>query len=115
MNNPPPLREAIPSTAWDNWFQQISDALKGFRRSMSATVTRDFGSIVAQSQASLTASVTGAQPGNTVLVSPSADVSGIIFSGVVTGLDVVTIYAKNFTSGTIDPPSLSFQITVIQR
>lgn len=115
MNNPPPLRESIPSTAWDNWFQQLFTALRGVSGSLSVTADRDFGSIVGQSQAALTVAVKGARLGDTVLVAPNADVTGVIFSAAVTASNVVTIYAKNFTSGTIDPPLLSFQITVIQR
>lgn len=114
MNNQPPLREDIPSTAWDNWFQQVFAALGGFGSSVGLTASLDFPSISAQSQASLTAAVKGAAIGATVLVAPASDVSGVIFAGVVTAKDVVTVYAKNFTAASIDPPSTSFRITVIK-
>lgn len=114
MNNVPPLRDGIPSTSWDNWFQQVFDALKGWNRSLTSAATFDFAAIPAQSQASTTVVLSGAQPGDTVQVMPSADVSGVIFTGAVVVANVVTIYAKNFSAGSVNPPSLNFRIIVLQ-
>lgn len=74
----------------------------------------DFPSISAQSQQSTTVAVAGAQPGDMVQVMASADVSGVIFTGAVTASGVVTLYAKNFSAGAVNPPSLSFRIIVLQ-
>lgn len=122
MNNQAPIREGYPvsgnlartTAAWDNWFQQVFDALKGWTRSLTATATLDFPSISAQSQQSLTTVMAGVQPGNMVQVMAAADVSGVIFTGAVVVADVVTIYAKNFTAGAVNPPPLNFRIIVLQ-
>ncbi|WP_455154186.1 hypothetical protein [Cupriavidus campinensis] len=122
MNNQAPIREGYPvsgtrantTSAWDNWFQQVFDALKGWNRSLTATATFDFPAIAAQSQQSTTVVLAGVRPGDMVQVMSSADVSGVIFTGAVAVPDLVTIYAKNFTAGSVNPPSLNFRIIVLQ-
>lgn len=122
MNNQAPIREAYSvsgnlartTAAWDNWFQQVFDALRGWTRSLTALVQLDFPSISAQSQQSLTTVMAGVQPGNMVQVMAASDVSGVIFTGAVVVPDVVTIYAKNFTAGAVNPPLLNFRIIVLQ-
>lgn len=115
MNNRPPLQEQFGSNGWANWFTQAFLALLGWKQTFNVTKTIDFGSITAQNQASSTVAVTGARSGDAVSVTPSADTAGIVFSGVVTAKDTVTIYAKNFTAGSIDPASTTFRVIVFQN
>lgn len=118
MNNRPPLNEglfqgaATLSSGWSNWFTQVFLGLP-WKRGLSATATLDFPAISAQSQQTLTATVTGARVGDFAMVS-SADVSGVIFTAAVTANDTVTVYAKNYTAGSINPASQSFKITILQ-
>ena len=118
MNNRPPLNEglfdgaATLSSGWSNWFTQVFLGIP-WKNGLSKTATLDFPSVAAQSQQSLTATVTGARVGDFAMVSGS-DVSGIIFSAAVTANDTVTVYAKNFTAGSINPASQSFKITILQ-
>lgn len=122
MNNRAPIREDFPvvnnrartTSAWDNWFQQLFDALKGWNKSLTTTATLDFPAIAAQSQQSLTVVLSGVQPGDMVQIMAAADVSGVIFTGAVVVPDVVTVYAKNFSAGSVNPPSLTFRIIVLQ-
>jgi hypothetical protein len=124
VNNQPPLKEPLPldeaggaatfTPAWQNWFQQIFLCL-GWTKAFNVTKTIDFASVAAYSQQSSSQTVTGARSGDAVLVTPIADVTGLIFTGVVTGRDAVTVYAKNFTAGAIDPASQVFRIVVIQN
>ena len=115
MINPPPLRDQIPSPAWDNWFNQISEALRGIRQTLTASAPLNFGLVSAQSQVALTIPVKGASVGDAVSVAPASDVAGIIFSGSVTAADVVTVYAKNFSSSAIDPSAQNFRINIIKN
>lgn len=123
MNNTPPTSNDFTiegdriklSGGANNWLQQVWLCLSGLKRSINATKVFDFGSISAQSQSSTTAAVTKAAQGDAVIVTPLVDTSGIIYSGVVTAADTVTIYAKNFTSGAINPASTTFRIVVIQN
>ena len=118
MNNRPPLNEGLfdgattLSSGWSNWFTQVFLGLP-WKRGYTAIVTLDFPAISAQSQQSLTSTITGARVGDFAMVS-SADVSGVIFAAAVTANDTVMIYAKNFTAGSINPASQSFKITILQ-
>lgn len=100
------------SSGWSNWFTQVFLGIP-WRVGLNGTATLDFPAIAAQSQQALTATLTGARVGDSAFVS-SADVSGVIFTAAVTGNDTVTIYAKNFTAGAINPAPQSFKITVLQ-
>ena len=118
MNNRPPLTESLStpviSTGWSNWFTQVFLALiwkKGFNN----VATLDFGFTLAQSQISLTVTITGVRSGDAVQVTPTTDVSGIIYTGVVTANDVVSVYSKNFTTLPINPASQVFRIIVLQN
>ena len=117
MNNRPPLSEslagAVPSNGWSNWFNQVFLGLP-WKKGLNITATLDFGATAAQSQSSLTVTVTGARSGDAVQVAPLADVSGIVFTGVVTAIDTVTVYAKNFSSGSINPASQKYRVIVLQ-
>lgn len=118
MINEAPTREPAGerwAPAWVLWFKQIFIAMTGWSKSMTASVTHDFGAIAAASQASTTLTVTGARSGDAVLVTPSEDTSGVVFSGVVTANDTVTIYAKNYTAGAINPASTTFRIIAFQN
>jgi len=118
VNNRPPLSESlegsVPSTGWANWFTQVFLGLP-WTKGLNITATLDFGATGAQSQSALTATVTGARAGDAVQVTPLADVSGIVFTGVVTAKDTVTVYAKNLSSGSVNPPSQSYRILVLQN
>jgi len=114
MNNQPPLSEGGLSSAWANWFSQVWQCLP-WKQSFNVTAALDFPSISAQSQQALTVTVTGARTGDAICVTPTSDVSGVIFTGVVTAANTVTVYAKNFTSGAVNPASQSYRIVVIQN
>lgn len=107
--------EARWSRPWMQFFPRLLNAI-GWSFALTNTKTHDFGSIGGASQASTTVTVTGARAAGfpTVLVTPSADTAGIIYTGVVTANDTVTIYAKNPSAGSIDPGSTTFRVTVLQ-
>lgn len=115
MNNRPPLQEQFGSSGWANWFTQAFLALLGWKKTFNVTSVFDFGSISAQSELSTAVTVTGARSGDSVSVTPSTNTSGVIYTGVVTANDAVTLYAKNFTAGAINPASTTFRIIVFQN
>jgi len=84
-------------------------------RALRATATLDFASVAAQSVGTgLTVTVTGAVLGDGVNVTPpaAAAAQGVIYDGVVTSANTVTIYPKNITAGAIDPASGTFSVEV---
>lgn len=84
-------------------------------RNLRATATLDFPSVPAQSASSaLTVTVTGAVVGDHVTVTPPAAnaAQGVVYDGVVTGANTVSVYAKNLTTGAIDPASGTFSVHV---
>jgi hypothetical protein len=119
MNNRPPINESLAddsgkaSPGWGNWFNQVFSGMP-WKKGRNVTVSINFATIVAQSQAGLTATVTGARVGDAVQVT-TLDVSGLIFTAAVTANDTVTVYAKNFSAAPIDPGSQSFRIIVLQN
>lgn len=119
MNNPAPLQTpwldgSVPP-AWASWFKQVFDGLSGWSRSISYSATLDFSNIPANSELSLPVSMTGVRQGASVLPTPLANIPGLFFAGVVTADDTVTIYAKNFTTGAINPAPITFRISVLQN
>ena len=77
------------------------------------TFNYDFASIAANSMASTTFSVIGAQIGEVVHVRrPVGMTQNIILNAAVTASDVVTLYATNPTTAAIDLPALNYVLTV---
>lgn len=121
MNNNPPLSELLApgitgvlSPGWAGWFSQVFRCLP-WKQGFNQTATLNFGSTNAQTQTSLTVTVTGARTGDAVWVTPTTDVSGFVFTGVVTSDNTVTVYAKNITVGAVDPASQVFRIIILQN
>lgn len=102
-------------TVWASWFTQVFLALFGWRKSYYGTLTHDFGSVSAQSQATQTVTISGARSGDIVIVRPTTAVNGIILDGTVTADDTVTVRAVNYSSGAIDPASQVYRVLVIQQ
>lgn len=118
MNNDAPTRETVGdgwTPGWINWLKQVRQALGGWDKCMTASATFDFGLIAAASEASTTVTVTGARANDVVAVTPSVNTAGVIYAGVVTANNTVTIYAKNFTAGGINPASTTFRVIVFQN
>lgn len=117
MNNAP-IREAyqdgLPTPSWANWFQQVFNALNGWSSSSTTTATLDFPPIAAQAQQTLTVPLIGARPGASVQVYAN-DTAGIFYTGSVLANDVVTVYAKNFSSGIVDPAPSTFRVILLQN
>jgi len=100
---------------WAMWFTEVWRALQGWRRTLYGTLTHDFGSINAQTQATQTVTITGASVGDVVVVRPTAAVNGIILDGTVTAVNTVTVRAVNYSSGGIDPAEQVYKILVFQQ
>lgn len=119
LQNLPVVGDKNKTAAWTrNWatfFTEIWRALMGWKVSYFATLTHDFGSINAQSQATQTVTVTGARSGGVVIVRPTTAVNGIILDGTVTAADTVTVRAVNYSSGAIDPASQVYNVIVFQQ
>lgn len=115
INNPPLREEELTAPAWASWFTQVFTALLGWKKTYTATLTHDFGSINAQSQGTQTVTVMGARSGDAVVVRPTTAVNGIILDGTVTAADTVTVRAVNYSAAPIDPASQVYRVIVIQQ
>jgi hypothetical protein len=127
MNRPslsekPLTDEGIFSPGWGNWLTQVFTALMGWKKTWNYTFTIDFGNIVANSTlASSAQTIVGVRPtvgtviGDAVQVTPMTHTSGVIYTGMVTANDQVTIYANNITAVAINPASTVFRVIVIQN
>lgn len=113
--NNPPLREPWASNGWWSWFTQVMTALLAWKKTYTTTLTHDFGSINAQTQATQTVTLIGVRSGDAVVVRPTTAVNGIILDGTVTANDTVTVRAVNYSSGSIDPGSQVYRVIVFQQ
>jgi hypothetical protein len=100
---------------WATWFTQVWLAIAGWTHTFFASLTHDFGSINAQSQATTTVTVTGAAVGDAVLVRPTTAVNGILLDGTVTAANTVTVRAVNYSAAPIDPASQVYSVIVFQQ
>ena len=101
--------------SWATWFTEVWQAVFGWKKTYTGTLTHDFGSINAQIQATQTLTLTGARVGDAVLVRPTTAVNGIILDGTVTADNTVTVRAVNYSSGAIDPASQVYRVIVFQQ
>ena len=101
--------------SWATWFTQVWQALLGWKKTYTTTLTHDFGSINTLSQATQTVTITGVRSGDAVIVRPTTAVNGIILDGTVTANDTVTVRAVNYSSGSIDPASQVYRVLVFQQ
>lgn len=118
MNIRPPLRE-VPlntwTTGWTAFFTQLFEAV-GWVKGWSYTFTLDFPSVNANSQSpGQSVSITGVRQGDSVSITPYSETAGITYKGVVTSDDTITVYAINFTTGSVNPVSMQFRVVVTQN
>ncbi|MCR4308159.1 MAG: hypothetical protein NUV80_06390 [Candidatus Berkelbacteria bacterium] len=119
----PPLKSQLPAgkemavwtQPWAAWFTSLWQAIFGWNKTYTGTLTHDFGSIATLSQATQTVTITGARSGDAVIVRPTTAVNGIIIDGTVTADDTVTVRAVNYSSGSIDPASQIYRIICFQQ
>jgi hypothetical protein len=80
----------------------------------AARATLDFPSTLAQTNSTLTVTVTGAADGDPVVViPPAASVIGAsCYTGWVSSANTVTVSYNNYSSGAKDPASASFTVLV---
>lgn len=133
MRSALPLRDGLPVTeemnndglilsrtanwpeTWKNYFNALARAII-WNKSLAGTKTHDFGSILAHTESSTTVTIEGARTdlAPIVTVTPSINTAGIVYKGVVTAIDTVTIYALNTTALAIDPAETVFRVLVLQ-
>ena len=119
----PPIKSNLPVSqetaawpqTWANWFTSVWQAIFGWSKTYTGTLTHDFGSISTLSQAIQTVTITGARSGDAVIVRPTTAVNGLFVDGTVTANDVVTVRIVNYSSGSIDPASQIYRIIVFQQ
>ena len=116
MNNPP-IREAAGEQwpkAWAAWFQSVVSAL-AWSKSFNYEFVVNFPNVLANSQsAAIDHTIPGVVTGNSVMVTPLSDTAGIIYKGIVTANDTVSLFACNFTALAINPASTTFRIVVLK-
>lgn len=115
------------NNSWDSgWTTSIETSLSTYTeitdpqpiietQSYSTTSIIDISSVPANSQlaAPFTLTVMGASVGDCVVVA-APNTTGIIYKGIVTSTNLVTVYACNFTTSAVDPASVTFKVTVFK-
>jgi hypothetical protein len=88
----------------------------GGQRIITALATLDFASTLTLVRSALVSvtGITGARPGDVVIVAPVTRSANQSFGGDVTANDTVSAFFDNFTAGTVDPASQDFIIIVIR-
>lgn len=108
---PPAVSENQDPRAREYFEQFVYNALK-----LVGSRTFDLPSIAAGAKTTFTVSVPGARPdkGQSVQVGlPSGANLDLLFWGVVTANDTVTVVVRNPTGGAIDEPSRTYNVRVM--
>lgn len=83
-------------------------------KTLTNTGTLDFGNTAAQTSADLTITVTGAAVGDIVTLGiPAADANSS-YTAYVSSTNTVTVRFNNYSSGSIDPASGTFRVSVLK-
>lgn len=118
MNNNAPTRESAGdrwSPAWVAWFQQVFESIR-WRKSFNYTFAVDFPNVLANSQsAAIVKTIPDVAIGDAVLVTPEADTAGLLYKGVITAANTVSLYACNFTAAPINPAATTLRVIVLQN
>lgn len=99
-----------------NYFVTSGATRYTLAKTLTNTATLNFGSTAAGSSADLTITVTGAADGDAVsLAVPNAAVlSNSSYTAWVSAADTVTVRFNNYSSGSQDPASGSFRVSIIK-
>lgn len=112
------IATASPATTLDvNGNFKLGTAGTAHNALLTATANIDLPSIPANSEADITATVTGASTtGSSVSVSPAADIeTGLVISWArVSAANTVKIRVRNNTGSVIDPAAVNYVISVLQ-
>ena len=90
------------------------DSLEKFSDILSGSVTWDAASIADGNEEAKELTVVGAELGDFVLSSLSADISGLVFDAQVTAADTVTAILANNTGGAVDLGSCTLSVLIVK-
>lgn len=99
-----------------NYYATSGSTRYALAKTLTATATLDFGNTAAQSSADLTITVNGVSDGDAVSlgVPNAARNANSSFEAWVSGTNTVTVRFNNYSSGSINPASASFRVSVIK-
>ncbi|WP_385888568.1 hypothetical protein [Terrimonas alba] len=99
-----------------NYFVTSANTRYTLAKTLTASSTLDFASTAAQSGSNLTVTITGAADGDAVSLGvPNAAVNdNSSYSAWVSAANTVTIRFNNNSSGTIDPASGTFRVSIVK-
>jgi hypothetical protein len=99
-----------------NYFVTSSSTRYTIAKTLTATASLNFTSTSAQTSADLTITVTGAADGDAVSLGvPNASVNNnSSFSAWVSAANTITVRFNNHSSGSIDPASGTFRVSVVK-
>lgn len=83
-------------------------------KTIKATATLDFPSTSTLTSSDLTITTTGATVGDVAMVSPGTTDANSSYSAWVSATNTVTVRFNNYSSGSIDPASATFNVVVIK-
>lgn len=99
-----------------NYYATASTTRYTLAKTLTATATLDFGNTTAQNSTDLTITVTGAADGDVVYVGvPNAAVNAnTCYTAFVSASNTVTVRFSNYSSGSVDPASGTFRVSVLK-
>ena len=90
------------------------NSLEKFSEVLSGSITWDAGSIGDGNEEAKELTVDGAELGDFVLSSLSADISDLVLSAEVTAADTVTAILANNTGGAVDLASCTLNVLIVK-
>ena len=107
---------AVWPQPWASWFTSLWQAIFGWNKTYTGTLSKTWAYIAAHDEATQTVTITGARSGDLVIISPATKTTGVVDNiGVVTASDTVTVYAQNTTGGAVVPGAKTYRIICFQQ
>lgn len=104
---------------WKKWCQEVTDGLNSLTTGLSSTAsgsfTLTFPEVALGANLAISAPLAGASVGDIVVLHPSSSMTGVIFTGIVTLADTVSIVANNYTTDAVTPGTVSFTVILLRK
>lgn len=100
-----------------NYFASSGGVRYTLAKTLTTTATLDLGSAAPGNSADATVTVTGAADGDIVMVAAPnalATVNGVSYTGFVSAANTVTVRLNNYSTGSVDPASATFRVSVLK-
>lgn len=110
MIYPSQVQSSLPNLYKALLVTKGADSESPFMIARTQASTLDFGSTNAQTSSEKTVVFTGAKAGDLVQIQPATKTANVFYTGYVATDGIVTVRLNNYSSGSVNPASMSYVI-----